>query len=50
MLAATLGASLLGYKLGGRGVIKAGEGTNSIFNTISSFNQIWKSKVLSKWT
>ena len=40
MLAATLGASLLGYKLGGRGVIKAGEGTNSIFNTISSFNQI----------
>ena len=61
MLLGTLGASLLGNMLTGKGIVRAGYGNKKgkgmlragygiklIFNATSSFNKFWKKKVLSK--
>ena len=61
MLLETLGASLLGNRLTGKGIVRAGYGNKKgkgmlragygiklIFNATSSFNKFWKKKVLSK--
>ena len=63
MLLDTLVASLLGNLLAGKGIVRtgsankkgkgivgAGFGKNGIFNASSSFNKLWNTKVLSKWT
>ena len=75
MFLGTLGASLLGNFLTGKGIYRAGKdkGINRagegivraaygllrplvrkiikwIFNTVSSFNKLWNSKMLWKWT
>ena len=63
LLLGTLGASLLGNMLAGTGIVRAGSGNkkgkellelvlekNGIFNATSSFNKLWNTKVLSKWT
>ena len=39
MLLGTLGASLLGNLLTGKGIVRADTGKNGIFNTASSFNK-----------
>ena len=56
-LLGTLGASLLGNLLAGKrivgagaGIVSAGTGKNGIFNAASSFNKLWNTKILSKWT
>ena len=60
MLLDTLGASLLGNVLTGKGTIRARKinleqerallKQASIFNAISFFNNFWNTKLLSKWT
>ena len=64
MLIGAIGASLLGNILAGKGINPAGEGvirasywnkrqdhkTKWVFNTASSFNSFWNTKILSKWT
>ena len=63
MLLGTLGASLLGNLLTGKGTITAGEGVTAtsqedkvqleqarIFNAAWSFNKFWNTKVLSEWS
>ena len=73
MILGTLGASLLGNLLTGKGILRAGTGKgivwagtgrpssstsnnhslnkkNGIFNTAPSFNKLWNTKVLWKWT
>ena len=69
MLLGTLGASLLGNLLSGKGLTRAGYGNPSkkkekdseelamviihkirwIFNTASSFNKLWNTKILWQW-
>ena len=60
----TLGASLVGNLLAGKGIVRAGSGNKEgkgivragtgkklgFFNTAPSFNKFWNTKVLSKWT
>ena len=46
MLLGTLGASLLGNLLTGKGIVRADTGKNGIFNATSSFNKPWNTKVL----
>ena len=54
MLLGTLGASLLGNLLSGKGIVRAGSGNEKgkgilragIFNAASSFNKLWNAKVL----
>ena len=59
MLLGTLGASLLGNLLAGKGIIRAGsenkkgkgivklaQENNGIFNAASSFNKFWNTKIL----
>ena len=59
----TLGASLLGNILAGKGIVRAGSGNkkgkgivragygkNGIPNTAWSFDKFWNTKVLSEWT
>ena len=65
MLLGTLGASLLGNLLAGKEIVGAGSvnkkgkrivraGTGKdwdwIFNATSSFNKLWNTEVLPKWT
>ena len=63
MLLGTLGASLVRNLLArkwivrvgswnkkGKGIVKAGTGKNGTFNAVSSFNKLWNTKTLSKWT
>ena len=60
MLLGTLGASLLGNLLTGKGILRAGSGNkkgkelaqenNGNFNPAPSYNKLWNTKVLSKWT
>ena len=63
MLLGTLGASLLGNILAGKGIVRAGSGNkkekelqelllenNGIFNAASSFNKLGNTKVLEKQT
>ena len=62
MLLGTLGASLSGNLLSGKGIVRAGSGNkkgkgivmeikkNGIFKAASPFNKLWNTKVLSKWT
>ena len=63
MLLGTLGASLFGNLLTGKGIVRTGSGNkkgkgivragfgkNGISNTASSFNKLWNTKVWSKWT
>ena len=48
----TLGSSLLGNLLTGKGTIRSDEGiirTGEIFNAASCFNKFWNKKVLSNW-
>ena len=46
MLLGTLGASLLGNLLTGKGIVRADTGKNGIFDAASSFNKPWNTKVL----
>ena len=57
MLLDTLGASLLGSLLSGKGTVRGGSGNkkgkgivvmenNGIFNATSSFNNLWNRKIL----
>ena len=39
ILLGTLGASLLGNVLTGKGIVRAGSGKNGIFNAVSPFNK-----------
>ena len=63
MLLGTLGASLLGNLLAGKGTVRAGSRNKKekwivrastrkigVFNDASSFNKLWNTKVLSKLT
>ena len=63
MLLGTLRTSLLGNLWAGKGIVRAGSGNKKekeflklvlqkivIFITASSFNKLWNTKVLSKWT
>ena len=63
MLLGTLGASLLGNLLAGKGVVRAGSGNEKekgivragfgkewYFYAASSFNKFWNKKLVSKWT
>ena len=49
MLLGTLGASLSGNILAGKGVVRLVIEKNGIFNATSSFNKLWITKI-SKWT
>ena len=62
MLLATLGASLLGNLLSGKGIVKVGSGNKIgkelyelvmeikwIFNAALSFKKLWNTEVLSEW-
>ena len=62
MMLGTLGASLLGNMLTGKGIVRAGYGNKKgkwilragygekwIFSAALSFNKFWNKKVLSKW-
>ena len=40
MLLGTLGASFLGDKLTGKGIVRAGYGNKRIYNAASSFNKL----------
>ena len=50
MLLVTLGASLLGNLLTGKGIGRAGsgikKGKNEIFKAASSFNKFWNTEIL----
>ena len=52
MLLGTLGASLLGNLLTGKGIVRAGYWNKKIgiFHAVSSFNKLWNAKILSEWT
>ena len=50
MLLGTLGASLLGNLLSGKGIVRAGYGMKWIFNAASSYDKFWNTKVWSEWT
>ena len=63
ILLGTLGASLLGHLLAGKGTVRAGSGNKKgkgivragtgkqwDFNSASCFNKLWNTKILSKWT
>ena len=63
VLLGTLGVSLLGNLLAGKGIVRAGSGNKKgkgivragtgkqwDFNTVSSFNKLWNTKIWSKWT
>ena len=63
MLLGTLGASLLGNVLAGKGIVRVGSGNkkekelweliiekNAIFNVPSSVNKFWNTEVLLEWT
>ena len=64
MLLGTLGTSLLGNLLSGKGIVRGGSGNKkgkgivrelvleikSIFNAASSFYKLWNTEVLSDWT
>ena len=48
MLLGTLGPSLLGNLLAGKGIVRADSGNSGIFNTTSSFNKLGKYKNIIK--
>ena len=50
MLLSTLGASLLGNMLTGKGILRAGYGSKNKFNYTPSFNKFWNAEVLSEWS
>ena len=59
ILLGTVGASLLGNLLAGKGMVWAGSGNKKAKGIVragthplaaSSFNKLWNTKVLSKWT
>ena len=50
MLLVTLGASLLGNMLSGKGILRAGYGNKKNFNSASSFSNHWNTRVLPEWT
>ena len=68
ILLGTLGASMLGNMLTGKGMLRAGNGNKEgklivragyglrfiylfiYFDSVSSFNKLWNTKVLSEWT
>ena len=62
LLLGTLGASVLGNMLAGKGIVRAGSGNkkgkellelvlekNGIFNAASSFNKLWNTKIFWEW-
>ena len=62
LLLGTLGASVLGNMLAGKGIVRAGSGNkkgkellelvlekNRIFNAASSFNKLWNTKIFWEW-
>ena len=62
LLLGTLGASVLGNMLAGKGIVRAGSGNkkgkellelvlekNGIFNATSSFNKLWNTKIFWEW-
>ena len=50
MLLGTVGASLLGNLLTGKDTIRAQLQQDKIFNAGSSFNKVWNTIAISKWT
>ena len=50
MLLGTLGATLLGNLLSGKGIVRAGSGRELDFDEASSLNILWYTKILWKWT
>ena len=62
LLLGTLGASVLGNMLAGKGIVRAGSGNkkgkellelvlekNGIFNAASFFNKLWNTKIFWEW-
>ena len=62
MLLGSLGASLSGNMLAGKGIVRArygnkegkgilraGYGSKKVSDSTSSFNKLWNSKIVSKW-